>query len=90
MQNSKIPKWLKARGKSFSDRGSLPIDEVEGDGTALDTAPNRPPYKWRTYKQVKRRIAEMEELHDWIEKKAEATDLDSFLDTLENTLNSMT
>lgn len=90
MRNSKIPKWLKARGRSFSDRGHLEIDDLEEDGTALDTVPNKPPYKWRTYKQVKRRIAEMEELHEWIEDKAEKENLDSFLDTLENTLNSMT
>ena len=90
LQNSKIPKWLKATGKDFSQREALEIDSLEEDGTALNTARNRPPYKFKVYKKVKRRLAEMEELHEWIEKKSEQSDLDDFLDNLESTLNSMT
>lgn len=90
LQNSKIPKWLKVTGKDFSQREALEIDSLEEDGTALNTAPSRPPYKFKVYKKVKRRLAEMEELHEWVEKKSEQSDLDDFIDNLESTLNSMT
>lgn len=102
LQNSKIPKWLKATGKNFSQRQELEIDALEEtaregdyDMTAKDTARSRPPYRWKTYKQVKRRLAEMEELHEWIEEKGKKetetgeTKVDEFLDGLEKSLNSM-
>lgn len=95
LQNSKIPKWLKPTGQDFSQRPELPIDQVEEGGTALDTVRVKPSYRFRTYKKVKRKLKEMEELHEWIEEKGKKevqtgeTKVDDFLDGLENTLNSM-
>lgn len=102
LQNSKIPKWLRATGKDFSQRQELEIDALEEaardgdyDMTAKDTARSRPPYRWKTYKKVKRRLAEMEELHEWIEKKGKEetktgeTKVDGLLDALDSALNSM-
>lgn len=96
----KVPKWLLRGNKpSLSERPVtqklIELDALEGEGTAKDTAGGRPPFRMRTYKQVKRRLAEMEELHDWIDKKTEkqedleGTKEGEFLDSLENTLNSM-
>lgn len=95
LQNSKVPKWLRPTGTLPTGRPELPIDQVEENGTALDTAHGRPSLRFRTYKKVKRRLAEMEELHEWIEKKGVKetttgeTHVDDFLDGLEKSLNSM-
>lgn len=87
--SKKVPKWL--QGPVSSGRGEMDIDYLEGEGTALDTAPGRPPYRWKTAKRVKRRLAEMEELHEWIRKKADKdeTQPNAFLDKLEKVLNDM-
>lgn len=89
LDSKKIPKWL--QGPVSSGRGEMEIDSLEEDGTALDTAGKRPPYKWKTAKRLKRRIAEMEELHEWIRKKADKdeTQPNAFLDKLENVLNDI-
>lgn len=103
LQNSKIPNWLKATGKDFNNRPETEFDaaveaarEGEFQLNAKDTAGGyRPTFRQKTYKRVKRRIAEMEELHEWIEKKGQKevetgeTKIDDFLDGLEESLNSM-
>lgn len=96
----KVPRWLQqGKSPSLSERPVtekiLRLDSLEGEGTALDTVASRPPFRMRTYKQVKRRLAEMEELHEWIRKKAnnyedlEGTPEGKFLDSLESTLNDI-
>lgn len=87
--SKKIPKWL--QGPVSSDRGELEIDYIEEDGTALDTVLKKPSYKWKTMKKVRRRLAEMEELHEWIRKKADKdeTGPNAFLDRLEGVLNDI-
>ena len=89
LDSKKIPKWL--QGPVPSGRGELDIDCVEEDGTALDVVPKKPSYKWKTMKKVKRRLAEMEELHEWIRKKADKdeTGPNAFLDRLEGVLNDI-
>lgn len=69
----KLPKFLRPykENKTLSDRPRLPIDELEGDGDARNTAKGRPSQKTRTYKQVSRRLAEAEEWIDFIQKKKE-------------------
>lgn len=95
LQNSKIPKWLRATGNSFHDRKELDIDLASGDADARWIV-NKPPHRWKVYKKVKRKIAEAEELHEWIEKKGKKeletgeTKVDNFLDHLDSALNSMT
>lgn len=94
LQNSKIPKWLKATGNNFHERQHLDIDDVEEDGDVRSYG-EKPPFRWKIYKKVKKRIAEMEEMHEWIEKKGKKeletgeTKVDNFLDHLDSALNSM-
>src|SRR5574344_104607 len=103
LQNSKIPKWLQATGKDFSQRQELEIDTLEAAAkegeyrmSAMDTVRKRPSYRQRTYKKVKRQLAEAEEFFEWIGKKGQKEEetgeqkIDNFLDGLENVLNSMT
>lgn len=58
---------------------------------ARDFSKQRPSDRWRAYKKTKRRIAEMEEMHEWIRKKADSDETlpNQFLEGLENVLNSM-
>lgn len=81
--DSKVPKWLQGPPNLNIDTSA--IDLLEGDGTAKDTARHRPPHKWKTYKKVKKRIKEVEELYDFGEKRV----TDTFLEKFVNTLNSM-
>ena len=103
LQNSKIPKWLQTTGKDFSQRQELEIDTLEAAAkegeyrmSAMDTVRKRPSYRQRTYKKVKRQLAEAEEFFEWIGKKGQKEEetgeqkIDNFLDGLENVLNSMT
>lgn len=103
LQNSKIPKWLQATGKDLSQRQELEIDTLEAAAkegeyrmNAVDTVRKRPSYRQRTYKKVKRQLAEAEEFFEWIGKKGQKEEetgeqkIDNFLDGLENVLNSMT
>lgn len=96
----KVPRWLQqGKSPSLSEKPVtekiLHLESLEGEGTALDTVTGKPPFRMRTYKQVKRRLAEMEELHEWIRKKAdnyedlEGTKEGEFLDSLEEVLNNM-
>lgn len=94
LDSKKFPKWL--RPGTGQIPGGYPMTEkiarlleLDGDGTARDTATGKPSQKAVTYKKVRRRIAEMEELHEWIRKKKCIGKVDSFLDTLEGTLNDM-
>lgn len=102
LQNSKIPKWLQATGRDFSQRPELELDaavEEAQDGyrtlDARDTAHGKPSLRWRAFKKATRQLAEAEELHEWIEKKGKEeletgeTRVDEFLDGLEKSLNSM-
>lgn len=103
LQNSKVPKWLQATGKDLSQRQELEIDTLEAAAkegeyrmSAMDTVRKRPSYRQRTYKKVKRQLAEAEEFFEWIGKKGQKEEetgeqkIDNFLDGLENVLNSMT
>ena len=103
LQNSKVPKWLQTTGKDFSQRQELEIDTLEAAAkegeyrmSAMDTVRKRPSYRQRTYKKVKRQLAEAEEFFEWIGKKGQKEEetgeqkIDNFLDGLENVLNSMT
>ena len=103
LQNSKVPKWLQTAGKDFSQRQELEIDTLEAAAkegeyrmNAVDTVRKRPSYRQRTYKKVKRQLAEAEEFFEWIGKKGQKEEetgeqkIDNFLDGLENVLNSMT
>ena len=103
MPNSKVPKWLQTTGKDFSQRQELEIDTLEAAAkegeyrmSAMDTVRKRPSYRQRTYKKVKRQLAEAEEFFEWIGKKGQKEEetgeqkIDNFLDGLENVLNSMT
>ena len=103
LQNSKVPKWLQTTGKDFSQRQELEIDTLEAAAkegeyrmNAVDTVRKRPSYRQRTYKKVKRQLAEAEEFFEWIGKKGQKEEetgeqkIDNFLDGLENVLNSMT
>lgn len=68
-----IPRFLeKNTGEySLSDRPRLPIDDLEENGTALNTVKKTLLYKTRIYKQAKRRLAEMEELRAFAKEKGE-------------------
>lgn len=96
-QDSKIPKWL--QGPVPSGRPSTELDaiieEAQDDPEyQLDArifAKPRPSDRWKAYKKVKRRIAEMEEMHEWIRKKADEDESEPnrFLDRLEEILNNL-
>lgn len=90
----KIPRWLQG-SPILPGRAEMEIDAIEeaakeGDGEVLiyDVVRHRPPHKWKVVKQVQRRIAEMEELHQLNEKK-DGPEIDQFLDSLEEVANSM-
>lgn len=93
-QDSKVPKWLQGPppGRAFTELDK--IEEAARDGEAevlaTDVARHRPSHRWKTYKKVNRRIAEMEEMHEWIRKKAEKNEdqASQYLDQLEEALNS--
>lgn len=102
LQNSKIPKWLKATGKNFSQRPELELDmkvaaaqEGSYDLNATDTTKGKPSYRFRAFKKAKRKIAEAEELYEWVERKGKKevetgeTKIDRFLEGLEKSLNNM-
>lgn len=89
LDSKKIPRWL--QGTVSPGRRELEIDYIEGDGTAKNTTKGGVPFRWKVFKRTQRRIAEMEELHEWIEKKHENSSgsTEAYLDSLEKTLNSM-
>lgn len=95
LQNSKIPRWLQATGKDFSQRPDLDIDDSDGNADAKWIVGYKPSYREKAYKKAKRKIAEAEELHEWIEKKGKEetktgeTKVDDLLDGLDSALNSM-
>ena len=50
-------------------RPALPIDRVQGDGTALDTVRYRPTYKQKAFKKITKKLAEAEEYVQFVRKK---------------------
>ena len=87
--NIKIPKWLK--GPVPKGRNELEIDNVEdGEGTALDLLGGSSKI-YQNFKRAKRRLKEMEELHEWSEKKADKDPegTGEFLEGMDRALNSM-
>lgn len=66
---TKIPKWLLGGNYSLSERPPLRIDELEEDGTALDTVSGRPSHKFKVYKRVKKKLAEAETWVKFIQDK---------------------
>lgn len=92
--SKKIPKWLEGApilpGRAETELDAIEAAAKEGEGEVLiyDVAKHRPPHKWKTMKRVQRRIAEMEELHEFGEKK-DGPEVDNFLDGLEKAANSM-
>lgn len=84
----KLPKFLQGRpGQgSLGTRPHLSIDDKIDLGQELDardTAHGRPWHKTKVYKRVQKKLAEAEELYDYVEKKSPD------LEHLENALNSM-
>lgn len=92
--SKKLPKWLQGAplpsGRSETELDAIEAAAKEGEGEVLiqDVVRHRPPHKWKTMKKVQRRIAEMEELHEFGEKK-DGPEVDDFLDGLEKVANSM-
>lgn len=92
--DSTLPRFL--RGEPISPERPLnALDELvdraldgEIDLDARDVAHHRPGHKFATYKRTKKRIAEMEELHELVEKKT-GEEVDNFLDKVEGAVNSM-
>lgn len=96
-QDFKTPKWLQGpvpSGRPETELDSM-IEEAQDDPDyQLDArvfAKPHPSERWKAYKKVKRRITEMEEMHEWIRKKADEdeTEPNRFLDRLEKVLNSL-
>ena len=68
--NNQIPKFLKIEdGRTVATRPRLHVDEVAGTGTALDVVRVRPMLKTKIIKKTKRRLAELEELKTFVDKK---------------------
>lgn len=67
----RVPRFLqKVKGeRSLSVRPALPIDNLEEDGTALDTVHHSVTYRLKMYRQTRRRLAEMEELRTFAREK---------------------
>lgn len=65
----KVPKWFQNNSYSVSVRPHLKIDELDGDGSVLDTVKRRPSQKFQTYKRAGKRLAEMEEWVEYIKSK---------------------
>lgn len=60
----KIPRWLQCSSYSLSSRPALKIDELEEDGTALDTVRRRPSQRSRAIKQAVKQVMAAE---GWVE-----------------------
>lgn len=91
---SKIPRWLEGppigSGRVESELDAIEAAARDGEGEVLiyDVVKHRPPHKWKITKQVQRKIAEIEELHELGEKK-DGPEVDQFLDSLEEVANTM-
>lgn len=71
----RVPDFLKPSDRirySLSDRPPLEIDNLDGDGTALNTVRKRPGHKTKIFKQTSRRLAEAEEWLEFVRKKKES------------------
>lgn len=67
---TQVPRFLNLEdGRSVSSRPRLHIDEVAETGTALDVVRVRPMLKTKIIKKTKRRLAELEELKTFVDKK---------------------
>lgn len=67
---NRVPKFLKVEdGRTVATRPRLHIDEVYENGTVFDTVRVRPTLRTKIIKKTKRRIAELEELKAFAEKK---------------------
>ena len=93
-QECSLPRFLRGEpippGRPLTAFDELVDRALDGeiDLDARDVAHHRPGHKFATYKKVKKRIAEMEELHELVEKR-EGEEVDSFLEKLEKATNSM-
>lgn len=66
---SKNPRWLTNPAFTVSVRPKLPIDEIEEDGTALDTARPVPPQRYKSIKKAEKRLKEAEIWLSFLKKK---------------------
>lgn len=66
---NKVPRFLKTTGFTVSGRPELPIDSLDGEGTAKDSARPRVPHKVRIWKRTKRKLMLMEEWVDFVKEK---------------------
>lgn len=89
----KLPKFLKGNANfSLSSRPRLPIDEkiVFGqDLDARDVTKGKPSHRFKTYRKVQRRLAEAEELHEYMTKRLSEDRTTVDLDLLEKALNGI-
>ena len=87
IKRNRTPRFLQSspHERSLSTRPHLPVDDLMDGGTALDTARKLPMHRTKIYKQVKRRIDEMEEFRAFAESKADkALSIEALKDILEN------
>lgn len=67
----KIPKWLTYKeGVTIALRKAVPVDQVDGNGDARDTARFKPPHRHRVFKKVSKQLKQAEDLWNWGETKA--------------------
>lgn len=59
-----VPRWMQSSSheRSLSDRPRLPIDDLEENGTALDTVKHASSFAYKIRKRTKRRLLECENL----------------------------
>lgn len=68
--SNNIPRFLNTEdGKTVGTRPRLHIDEVYENGTVFDTVRVRPSLRTKLIKKAKRRLAELEELKAFADKK---------------------
>lgn len=78
-----IPRFLKVDdGQTVATRPRLHIDEVYENGTVLDVVRVRPTLRTKIIKRTKRRLAELEELKAFAEKKGSLNLTKSELETI--------
>lgn len=65
----KLPRFLQPASFVVGNRPHLPVDDLEGEGTALDTVHRRPGFIFKTYKKISKKVQEAEEWVDFIQKK---------------------
>lgn len=67
-----VPRYLQPTKFVLGERPELPVDALDGEGSAKDTVRGKPSQKTKTVKKVKKSLALMEEWVDFVTKKRQS------------------